>query len=45
MPKGPQGQKRPADLFDAAILVGNIATGDANDSGRDPALRQPERSA
>ena len=29
MPKGPQGQKRPADVIGAAVLVGKIATGEA----------------
>jgi hypothetical protein len=28
MPKGPKGEKRPADLIGAAILVGRIATGE-----------------
>ncbi len=28
MPKGPQGQKRPADVIGAAVLVGRIATGE-----------------
>jgi hypothetical protein len=32
MPKGPKGEKRPADVMGAAILVGRIATGDAEDS-------------
>ena len=36
MPKGPQGQKRPADVIGAAVLVGRIATGDAEDTKRDP---------
>jgi hypothetical protein len=31
MPKGPRGEKRPADVIGAAILVGRIATGDAED--------------
>lgn len=31
MPKGPKGEKRPADVIGAAILVGRIATGDAGD--------------
>ena len=31
MPKGPKGEKRPADVIGAAILVGRIATGDADD--------------
>jgi hypothetical protein len=28
MPKGPQGQKRPADVIGAAIMVAKIATGE-----------------
>lgn len=36
MPKGPQGQKRPADVIGAAVLVGKIATGEVADTKRDP---------
>ena len=36
MPKGPRGEKRPADVIGAAVLVGRIATGDAEDTRRDP---------
>jgi hypothetical protein len=28
MPRGPKGEKRPADVIGAAIMVGRIATGD-----------------
>lgn len=28
MPKGPQGQKRPADVIGAAVMVARIATGE-----------------
>ncbi len=28
MPKGPNGQKRPADVIGAAVMVGKIATGE-----------------
>lgn len=35
MPKGPQGQKRPADVIGAAILVAKIATGEIEDTKRD----------
>ena len=31
MPKGPKGERRPADVIGAAILVGHIATSDAKD--------------
>lgn len=32
MPKGPQGQKRPADAIGGAVLVGKIATGEEEDA-------------
>jgi hypothetical protein len=32
MPKGPQGQKRPADVIGAAVLVGRIATGEVEEA-------------
>lgn len=28
MPKGPRGQKRPADVIGCAVMVGKIATGE-----------------
>lgn len=37
MPKGPRGEKRPADVIGAAVLVGRIATGEAEDTRDDPA--------
>ncbi len=33
MPKGPNGQKRPADVVGCAIAVAKIATGEAEDEG------------
>ncbi len=36
MPKGPQGQKRPADVIGNAVLIGKIATGEVKDTERDP---------
>jgi hypothetical protein len=38
MPKGPQGQKRLADVIGNAVRVMQIATGEVGDSPRDPAL-------
>ena len=35
MPKGPQGQKRPADVIGAAVMIGRIATGEIEDTRRD----------
>ena len=32
MPKGPQGQKRPADVVSNAIMVARIATGEIEES-------------
>jgi hypothetical protein len=40
MPKGPKGQKRPADVVSNAIKVARIATGEDDDAppatGKDP---------
>lgn len=32
MPKGPHGQRRPADVVSAAVMVGKIATGEIADN-------------
>lgn len=32
MPKGPRGEKRPADVVGAAVLVGKIAIGEVKDN-------------
>ena len=32
MPKGPQGQKRPADAVGCAVMVAKIATGEIEDT-------------
>ena len=42
MPKGPRGEKRPADLIGNAVKVARIATGEEEDTpppddGKDPA--------
>ena len=43
MPRGPKGQKRPADVIGNAIKVGRIATGeeedDVVDDGKDKAAQ------
>ena len=43
MPKGPKGQRRPADVISNAIKVARIATGedtdDVVDDGKDPAAK------
>lgn len=35
MPKGPRGEKRPADAIGLAVLVGKIATGEVEDDRDD----------
>ncbi len=32
MPKGPNGQKRPADAIGLAVMIGKIATGEIEDA-------------
>jgi len=39
MPKGPKGQKRPADVVGNAVTVAKIATGEAEEA----ASNQPQR--
>lgn len=39
MPKGPQGQKRPADVIGNAVHIAMIATGEIEDSK----LKQPAK--
>ena len=36
MPRGPQGQKRPADTVAAAIMVAKIATGELEEKLKQP---------
>jgi hypothetical protein len=38
MPRGPKGEKRPADVIGAAIRVAKIATGEIEESGTEPGL-------
>ncbi len=43
MPKGPKGQKRPADVIGNAVKVMRVATGEEDeefvDDGKDPAAK------
>ncbi|MCY4258924.1 MAG: histone H1 [Rhodobacteraceae bacterium] len=39
MPKGPKGQKRPADVIGNAVKIAQIATGEVEDDGKDSAAR------
>jgi len=36
MPTGPRGEKRPADVIGAAIMVGRLATGEITEILRNP---------
>jgi hypothetical protein len=36
MPRGPKGEKRPADVIGNAVHVMRIATGEIEDSKREP---------
>jgi hypothetical protein len=31
MPRGPKGERRPADVIGAAVMIGKIATGEIDD--------------
>lgn len=35
MPKGPRGEKRPADVIGGAVMVAKIATGEVEDTKTD----------
>lgn len=44
MPRGPKGEKRPADVIGAAVMVAKIATGEIQersetDDGKNPAAK------
>jgi hypothetical protein len=44
MPRGPKGEKRPADVNARAVMIAKIATGEIEDStesddGKDPAAK------
>lgn len=34
MPRGPKGEKRPADVIGAAVMIGRIATGEIDESAK-----------
>jgi hypothetical protein len=42
MPKGPKGEKRPADVIGAAVMVAQIATGEIEETAAP--VPDPERS-
>lgn len=43
MPKGPKGDKCPADAISLAVMIGRIATGEVDDEilndGKDPSAK------
>lgn len=43
MPKGPRGEKRPADVIGNAVHIMRIATGEVEDEKRDPAKEHMRR--
>lgn len=45
MPKGPQGQKRPADTIGAAIAVAKVATGEIEDNKKSGRVRSGQAGA
>ncbi len=44
MPIGPNGEKRPADPIQAAVMVGRIATGEIEEEYVEPPKRAPKRA-
>ena len=45
MPKGPQGQKRKADVIGNAVLIGKIATGEESETVTAPKSAAAEMGA
>jgi hypothetical protein len=43
MPRGPRGEKRPADVIGAAVMVAKIATGEIEDTKRARIKRRPQK--
>jgi len=41
MPRGPKGEKRPADVIGAAVMVGRIATGEIDQTETIPDGKNP----
>ena len=45
MARGPQGQRRPADVIGAAIMVGRIATGEISDNAKSGRVKSGKAGA
>lgn len=43
MPKGPRGERRPADVVGAAVMVAKIATGEIQEALPDPDKEQARK--
>ena len=41
MPRGPKGEKRPADVIGAAVMIGRIATGEIEETETIPDGKNP----
>jgi hypothetical protein len=44
MPKGPRGEKRPADVIGNAVHVMRIATGEIGEGAPKPSSKKPGRT-
>ena len=45
MPKGPQGQKRPADAIGNAVMIAQIATGQIEDNQKSGRVKSGQAGA
>lgn len=45
MPKGPEGQKRPADMIGMSVQVARIATGEMEDTKKSGRVRSGKAGA
>jgi hypothetical protein len=45
MPKGPKGEKRPAEVIGNVVHVMRIATGEIDETLREPERNMPEKAA
>jgi hypothetical protein len=44
MPKGPKGEKRPADVIGAAVMVMKIATGEIEEGTEAPTVKRARKA-
>ena len=43
MPTGPQGQKRPRDFVEQAVMIGRISVGEIEDTKAESAKKKPQK--